>query len=140
MKEKQKFNPKRRIAPSNHWPAERLKSMAQKARYGGNPEHKSRPGDYKLTPPASPRPGKTLCDKNGDFPKAKAEALLRAGFRKGMVSAQEWNGWPQNVWCVSNGEVFEGQLENREKGTYHGYPMPLADDFRDVVLKEWARR
>ena len=140
MQQKRKFNPKRQVAPRNQWQLEHLRAMAKRAGYGGNPEHKSRPGDYNLVPAASPRPGKTLCDKTAEFSKAKAEELLRSGFCKGMVSLQQWNGWPQNVWSVLDGEPFEAQLENREKGTYHGYPMPLADDFRQVVLKEWTQR
>jgi len=57
-----------------------------------------------------------------------------------MVSVQERGGWPQNVWSVLAGEAFEAQLENRERGTYHGYPMAADDDFRQLVLTEWDRR
>lgn len=114
--------------------------MAASARYGGNPEHKLRPKDYGLTPPRNPRPGKAICDGDGEVPKADAERLLKMSFEKGMVSVQTRNGWPQNVWSVRNGEAFEAQLEDRERGSYHGYPMPRHDDFREVVLAEWARR
>jgi hypothetical protein len=31
-------------------------------------------------------------------------------------------------------------LENSEQGVYHGYAMPAADDFRDVILSEWDGR
>ncbi len=58
-----------------------------------------------------------------------------------MVSARKLNGWPKNVWAVSDaGEVFESQLENQVRGTYHGYPLQHDDAFRTVVLKEWSRR
>ncbi|MEZ5583130.1 MAG: hypothetical protein R3F37_10525 [Candidatus Competibacteraceae bacterium] len=54
------FNLKRRIAKA---PARKdLDRIANAVRYGGNPEHKRNPGDFGLTPPASPRPDKTLCD------------------------------------------------------------------------------
>jgi hypothetical protein len=80
------YNPKRRIAPAEQWPEEKCRIMACRIRYGGNPEHKCRPGDYGLVPPANPRPGKTLCDAEGEFPKARAEELLRAGLLRGMAS------------------------------------------------------
>jgi len=114
--------------------------MADKAKYAGNSQHKSRPGDYGLAPATSPRPGKTLCDADGEFPAARAEELLRDGIRRGMVSIQERSDWPQNVWAVSGDVVFEGQLENRSQGVYHGYPVPIDDDFRKLILKEWTRR
>jgi len=83
---------------------------------------------------------KTLCDADRQFPKAEAEALLRAGARKGLVSQQRRNEWPQNIWAVSEGVPFEAQLENSEKGVYHGYPMPADDDFKDIIVKEWSAR
>jgi hypothetical protein len=57
-----------------------------------------------------------------------------------MFSAQEYDGWPQNVWAVLEDEAFEAQLENRVQGTYHGYPMAAEDNFRYIILKEWLRR
>jgi hypothetical protein len=140
MKERCGFNPKRRIAPIGQWTAENLGRMARRIRYGGNSEHKSRPNDYALLPLSNPRPGKTLCDATGEFPKGRAEELLRAGLLKGMVSVQVRGDWPQNIWSVYQNEAFEAQLENKEQGVYHGYPMPLADDLRAIVLKEWVRR
>jgi hypothetical protein len=142
MKPRTSYNPKRRLASRGSWSPQKRQETAKAAGYGGNPEHKSKPNDYGLTPPffRSPRPGKTLCDASGEFPKAKAEALLRDGLTKGMVSIREINGWPQNVWAVCDGEPFESELENSVLGTYHGYPMPANDDFRDVVLKEWKDR
>jgi len=135
------FNPKRKILSLQEWTAERRDRLLQTFAYGGNPEHKVRPGDYGLTPPCNPRPGKTLCDAEREFPRAHAESLLRQGLLRGMVSRNQHNGWPQNVWAVSeSGEPFEAQLENRINGTYHGYPMPKADDFRSLVIEEWGRR
>lgn len=140
MKKRAGYNPKRRLAAVDEWPEVRRQDMAAKVRYGGNPEHKLRPASYNLAPPANPRPGKTLCDATGDFPKERAEQVLRDGFLRGMVSDRERGEWPQNVWSVSNGEPYESQLENKDQGVYHGYPMPKDDDFRTVILAEWARR
>lgn len=73
--------------------------------------------------------------------KAEAERLLAEGIKKGMVSIQQRNGWPQNVWAVSSTDmVLEAQLENQDQGVYHGYPLPRDDDFREKVLEEWRRR
>jgi hypothetical protein len=76
--------------------------LAQRSCYGGNPEHKRYPGDYGLMPPANPRPGKTLCDASERILKVEAERLLAEGIKKGMVSIQQRNGWPQNVWAISS--------------------------------------
>jgi hypothetical protein len=34
----------------------------------------------------------------------------------------------------------EAQLENAERGIYHGYPMPVSDPFRREVLARWGER
>jgi hypothetical protein len=134
-------NPKRKIIPNGSVSPGRLAELAQNASYGGNPEHKRSPSNFGLTPPASPRPGKTLCDGERQVSKEEAEALLRAGLQKGMMSACDPDGWPQNVWALSDArEVFEAQLENATLGIYHGYPMPENDDFRAVVEAEWNKR
>ena len=52
----------------------------------------------------------------------------------------DWNGtgYPQNVWSVSaDGVPLEAQLENPANGTYHGYPMPEDDAFREIVISKW---
>lgn len=110
MKQRTKgYNPKRRIAAKDSTPRLRLGELARMASYGGNPEHKRSPGDYGLNPPASPRPGKTLCDVERRFLKDEAEGLLRAGLLKGMISPSPADSWPQNVWALSEtGEAFEG--------------------------------
>lgn len=116
--------------------------LSARCSYGGNSEHKRNPGNYNLTPPINPRPGKTLCDGLAPVLKADAERLLAEGFAKGMISEpRNAHGWPQNVWAVSeNDEVFEAQLENPAQGVYHGYPMPETDPLRVTVLEEWNRR
>ena len=133
-----KFSPKRKICAPDV-AQDRLatiKPKLGKLRYGGNSEHKRNPGDFGLTPPSYPRPGKTLCDQVKVFTRTDAIRLLRAGFLRGLFSVQERNGWPQNVWSVTDaGEPLEAQLEG--DGVYHGYPMPEADPFREEVVQLW---
>ena len=133
-----KFTPKRKICTSDV-AQQRLATMEPYLgglRYGGNPEHKRNPGDFGLAPPSMPRPGKTLCDQVNIFTRTEAIGLLRSGFQRGLFSVQERNGWPQNVWAVTDaGEPLEAQLEG--DGVYHGYPMPKADPFREEVVQRW---
>lgn len=133
---RQSFNPKRSISSA---PAQAdLTRLAAEVRYGGNPEHKRNPGEFGLTPPSSPRADKTLCDLAGILRRADALELLREGIRRGLVSKQARNGYPQNVWAVTEDAVpLEAQLENPANGTYHGYPMPVADPFREKVIAKW---
>lgn len=139
MPERRTFNPKRQICSPEEFRnrQENLSKWLQSARYGGNPDHKRNPGDFGLNPPSGPRPSKTLCDQVQIFRRSDAIVLLRAGLEKGMFSIQERNGWPQNVWAVTDkGQPLEAQLEGI--GVYHGYPMPEADPFREKVLKRWS--
>ncbi len=130
------FNPKRQIASSTR--EGDLGGLAERVRYGGNPEHKRNPGDFALTPPSLPRADKTLCDLAGILHRAEAERLLREGVRRGLVSQRESQGFPQNVWAVTEtGLPLEAQLENAGSGTYHWYPMPEDDAFREEVIEKW---
>jgi hypothetical protein len=141
MKRRNGYNPKRRIAPPDFLPEEERGNLSRRVTYGGNPEHKRSPGDYNLTPPAQPRPGKTLCDGNRQILKDEALDLLRNGLQKGMFCPFEHGSWPQNIWSISDtGEIFEAQIENPTLGTYHGYPVPADDDFRRTIRYEWERR
>jgi hypothetical protein len=55
-----------------------------------------------------------------------------------MFSEQERNGWPQNIWAVTDsGAPVEAQLEG--DGVYHGYPMPEEDPMSEEILKIWNR-
>jgi hypothetical protein len=114
MKKRHAYNPKRRLAPFDDKLRDACRGLAAAVRYGGNPEHKSKPNDFGLTPPTNPRAGKTLCDKIRDFSRIQAEELLRAGLVRGMVSVQARNGWPQNIWAVLDDEPYEAQLENSD--------------------------
>lgn len=139
MRKRKSFNHKRRIR--TECDPKKLKELAEKVSYGGNPEHKRNPGNFNLTPPAQPRADKTLCDNVGIFSSAKAKNLLKKGIRKGMISEQERQGYPRNIWSVtSDGEALEAQLENPYKGVYHGYPMPDTDPMRKMVLEQWEKR
>jgi hypothetical protein len=105
------FNPKRHMA-SALAPTD-LERLASDVRYGGNPEHKRNPGNFGLTPPASPRRQKTLCDEAGVFDQELALRLLQEGIRCGLISEQRNGSYPQNVWAVSaEGVPLEAQLEN----------------------------
>jgi len=131
------FNPKRRV---RKMPIEQelLEVLLKRVHYGGNSEHKSNPGDFGLEPPSSPRADKTLCDGTGILEWSKAVALLREGIRRGLISVQERNGLPQNIWAVTDvGIPLEAQLENQDTGTYHGYPMPVADPLGAEVIRLW---
>jgi hypothetical protein len=72
-----------------------LIELSRRAIYHGNPAHKSSPGDLRLTPPASPRAAKTLCDGVHVFERQRAQELLREGVRRGLISVQERDGLPQ---------------------------------------------
>lgn len=141
MKRRGGYNPKRRIAAVGLLSEDERHALSDRVIYTGNPEHKRSPADYGLSPPAQPRPGKTLCDGHRQISKDEAIDLLKQGLRKGMFSNCEPGSWPQNIWSVStSGEIFEAQLENREQGAYHGYPVPVDDDFRRIIKDEWERR
>jgi hypothetical protein len=131
------YNPKRTLVASKPEETE-LIVLAKKVHYGGNPEHKRHPGDFGLTPPSAPRSDKTLCDLAGIRSRVAALSALRSGVLKGLISAQRRGIFPQNIWSVTDdGIPLEAQLDNEQAGTYHGYPMPEADPFREVVLRAW---
>lgn len=137
FKKRTSFNPKRSI--DGNPDATHLTQLEKKVRYGGNAEHKRNPGDFGLAPPLGPRPNKTLCDAANICQSAQALKLLREGIRRGLVSRQERNGFPQNIWGLSeDGIPFEAELDNIGTGSYHGYPMPEEDDFRCLVLEKWT--
>ena len=130
------FNDKRRIRQFDDPIA--LSGLAARVRYTGNPGHKRNPGDFGLDPPAEPRDDKTLCDAAGIFSKSKAQWLLQEGIKRGLVSVQDRDGFPQNVGAVTNdGYPLEAQPENRTQGHYHDYPLPVNAPFRTRVLESW---
>jgi hypothetical protein len=137
------FNTKRRILSeqARDHEQERLSELAEMIAYGGNPEHKINPGDFGLTPPSNPRSGKSLCDSARIFQRDVALELLKQGLKRGLVSDREEDGWPKNIWAVTDSEIpLEAQLENSVRGSYHGYPMPESDPLAEEVLKLWKVR
>ena len=135
-RERRRFNFKRRVRQDCD--SGEVARLVSSVKYGGNPEHKRNPGDFQLNPPAQPRADKTLCDAVGIFDKLNSLRLLRKGVRRGLISEQTRGEFPQNIWAVTrDGNPLEAQLENRTLGIYHGYPMPMNDDFRDEVLRRW---
>lgn len=136
MPRRRRFNPKRRIRELDD--SGELDSLARRVKYTGNPAHKRNPGDFGLTPPAQPRADKTLCDAVRIASLLESTRLLRQGVAKGLISEQARGDFPQNIWAVTqDGVPLEAQLEDRTQGTYHGYPMPSTDDFREEVLSRW---
>lgn len=136
-----RFNLKRKIQPFTPELLQTCATLSKRVRYGGNPEHKKNPGDFGLTPPSAPRAAKSLCDTVAIFRKSVALKCLKRGLRCGLVSEQIVNGWPQNIWSITDAGVpVEAQLENSETGVYHGYPMPESDPFSAEVVTAWNIR
>lgn len=136
-----KFNPKRKMLKIEDCNFKSLAELALQVKYGGNPEHKKNPGDFGLTPPSGPRPGKSLCDAVQVFTKQEALALLKKGIENGLVSDRFEGQWPKNVWSVMDDETaLEAQIESVEQGSYHGYPMQTEDPFCEEVIQQWRIR
>lgn len=137
--QRRKTNPKRRL----HKGLDRARavSLAQSVTYRGSPLHKRAPGDFGLTPPAAPRPGKSLCDGVGIFEAEVATTLLRDGARRGLVSDDATDGFPRYVWGVTEGgRVLEARRDDPERGLYHGYPLERQDPMAELVLRRWREQ
>lgn len=131
-----KYNPKRKLHLGID--PKRALALAESVVYKGSPLHKRVPGDFGLTPPSSPRPGKTLCDGVGIFKIQAAMELLRMGARKGLVSRDADQGFPRYIWGVTeDGDVLEARCDDGTRGTYHGYPLEKHDPMAEVVMKRW---
>ena len=142
MSRRQGNNPKRRIVPRDALDPGDLGRLAKEARYVGSAHHKSKPADYRFTPPVSPRPNKSLCDGKRIVKKREAKELFRRGLSRGMMSPYPENGFPKYVWAVDrDGEVYEAKLGDDGR-SYHGYALS-ADrerDLRRLVITEWKAR
>jgi hypothetical protein len=130
-----RVKPKVALLESDGLSREQRDQLARSVRYQGSPFHKRYPADYGF-PEVKPRPDKTLCDADRALSLPEAQALLAEGVRRGMISVQFRNGWPQNIWAVKEGIVYESQLQNQVLGEYHGYPMNLDVAFARVVQEE----
>jgi hypothetical protein len=108
------------------------------AAYSGSALHKRHPGDYGFHPPVNPRGWKSLCDGKRVVLKAEAGELFRQGVLNGFFSIFRNDERPKYVWAVdAAGEVYEAKVDSHG---YHGYRLEEEDDFRPLILKEWARR
>lgn len=117
---------------------EELDTLAERARYGPNRHHKRKMFDGCA---GSARLDKTLCDGAWANTQQKSEALLREGIRRGMISEQTHNAWPQNVWAVDQqNEVYQANLTNSGTGEYHGFPIRGEGSFLSLIRSEWAVR
>lgn len=135
------FNTKRRLRVLTEADFALCADLVGRVSYGGNPEHKKNPGDFGLNPPSGPRAGKSLCDEANVFSRRLALDYLKQGLAKGLISDRCKGEWPQNIWSVTaEGVPLEAQLENPERGSYHGYPMPPSDPLAEEILTRWGCR
>lgn len=108
------------------------------ARYEGSPDHKRNPGDFGLTPPASPRKDKTLCDEVAVFLVAQARELFARAIDGGLVSeGTGQNDFPRRMWLVHVNRVYELKLGGSLTGSYHGYPVRRSNPYYDLIVKAW---
>jgi hypothetical protein len=111
------------------------------ATYEGSPLHKRNPGDFGLTPPAAPRPDKTLCDSSGVVSLRHARRLFANAIARSLVSEATTQGYPARMWLVDeSGQVFECKYGGSRTGAYHGYPLEETDPQVQLVLAAWERR
>ena len=116
--------------------------LQKNATYEGSPVHKRNPGDFGLTPPAAPRPDKTLCDEAGITHRSVAVALLARAIEHGLVSVStESGGFPKQLWALDDdGRVFEAMYGGSKAGCYHGYPIRQTDPLFEQVTDAWKGR
>lgn len=116
--------------------------LRDRAAYEGSPYHKKNPGDFGLTPPAAPRPDKTLCDEAGVLRKEVSERLFQKAIDGGLVSETVANEqFPKQLWVVDEeGAVFEAMYGGSRTGHYHGYPIRRSDPFFQKITKAWSER
>ncbi|HWA24074.1 MAG TPA: hypothetical protein VG734_00260 [Lacunisphaera sp.] len=131
------FNRNRRMIslPVDKEAQKRLDVWAESASYEGVSYHKRSPHEFNLPQAGQPRRAKTLCDEVPIRRLADALRLLREGIRRGLVSPQERNGWPQHAWAVFNGRALEAKQSSQ--GVYHAYPLQNSDPFADEVIRRW---
>jgi hypothetical protein len=135
------WNPKRKIKRRDVGEAavQMLSQLARRASYQGDGKHKKKYREaFNVDARRGPDPEATLCDSTAIYTPKAALQLLRLGIRHGMVDERSSRGWPEYVWCVTEGDqAFEAKLSNFEQGLYHGYPLQNNDPFRKEVIKRW---
>lgn len=77
--------------------AEARAALAEAIGYQGSPYHKRDPGTFNLTPPASPRPDKSLCDHTPVRAPADALRLLKQGVLQGLWDQRRRNDYPSII-------------------------------------------
>lgn len=133
---RRKYNLKRKLHQGLD--QSRAKSLAESVVYRGSPLHKRVPGDFGLTPPSAPRPGKSLCDGVAIFQAQVALKLLKTGAARGLVSHDADQGFPRYIWVVTEHEVvLEARCDDAVRGTCHGYPLEKHDPITELVVKRW---
>ena len=138
MNPRQSRDPKRRLAPPDRLDQIGREVLAARLTYSGSALHKRHPGDYGFHPSVNPRTWKSLCDGKRVVLKDEAASLLRQGVLDGLFSDFPDDAAPKYVWSVAaDSEVYEAKIDSFG---YHGYRLEEEDDFRLLVLKEWARR
>lgn len=141
MPKRQSNNPKRKITPMNGADPAFLRRLVRQARYTGSAHHKRSAAGYGFSPPANPRPNKSLCDGNRVVKKNEAKTLFHEGIRRAMMSDCPRNGLPKYVWAVDEeGRAYEAKFA-KGSSDYHGYELGDDDiDMKRLVIREWARR
>jgi len=131
----------RRIRATRLTEAER-QAMRTGAAYEGSAHHKRNRGDFGLTPPAAPRPDKTLCDEAGILERDVARRLFERAIDRGLVSEPTaTNGMPKQLWVVDEqGRVFEAMYGGSVAGRYHGYPIRRADPLFGKITRAWVEQ
>ena len=128
------------LVPHGEFTPDELERFAQGAIYRSNRNHKRKMFDGSAGL-ARLDLDKTLCDGTGTNTRKASENLLREAFRRGMVSQQVRQTWPQNVWAVDeSGEVYQANLTNSATGEYHGFPIRSEGRFLGHIRAEWAAR
>ena len=128
------------LVPRGKFTLDELERLAIGASYRSNLSHKREMFDGEAGQ-ARLDLDKTLCDGTGTNTQEASEDLLREAFRRGMVSQQVRQRWPQNVWAVDqSGEVYQANLANSATGEYHGFPIRSEGRFLAHIRAAWAER
>jgi hypothetical protein len=99
-----------------------LDSLAQRVTYTGNAKHKKTPWFG-----GAPRPDTqgTLCPNELHDQQVNITAWLREAVLKGAIDHRYagGDGFPQHIWYMDGATMYEAKLDDRYRGTYHGYPL-----------------
>jgi len=114
-------NKARRIAPLE---GVKYAALASRAKFKGSPVHKS-VHTWLGNPQLIPRSNRSICPEHwrSKDDRKMLEEHLQTALAAGQVSAYHEGEFPKQVWCIIDGQAFEGFLINRELGEYKGYPL-----------------